>query len=555
MNVSAGPGRATGRLDLWGAAAWLAGILVLVPLAAIVASALRPATDVLRHIVQTELLRITVNTVILGGGVAITTATLGVSLAWFTTMCDLPGRRFFSWALLLPLAIPTYVLAFTYLGIFDFGGPFLTLARRLSLPFTPDIRSPLGIIAVMSLALYPYVYFITRNAFLTQGVRTMEAARSLGMSPWMGFTRVALPMARPWIISGTLLVLMEVLADFGAVSVFNYDTYTTAIYKAWFGFFSLPAAAQLSGILVLFSFAVLTAERSARSRMRFARIGTSDDHNLLPLGPAARWLAVLFTAGVLTMAFLVPVAQLAWWAVDGIGWGAGQEFDTRYFGYLGRTLLLGILAAAAICCLATASAFAIRRHPKGAVPVMVRLSTMGYALPGTILAVGVFIPTALADRFIGSIVEKLWGSGGGFYLQGTVLVMIAAYTVRFMAVGYHPIDSSVRRVTPSITDTARIMGLRGVSIFRRVYVPLVKSGIVTGLTLVMVDVMKEMPITLMTRPFGFDTLAVKIFELTSEGEWERAALPALTLVLTGLLPVVFLTRMSSNPGQNKNQKE
>jgi iron(III) transport system permease protein len=186
---------------------------------------------------------------------------------------------------------------------------------------------------------------------------------------------------------------------------------------------------------------------------------------------------------------------------------------------------------------------------------MVRLSTMGYALPGTILAVGVFIPTALADRFIGSIVEKFFVSGGGLYLQGTVLVMIAAYAVRFMAVGYHPIDSSVQRVTPSITDTARIMGLRGVSIFRRVYVPLVKSGILTGLTLVIVDVMKEMPITLMTRPFGFDTLAVKIFELTSEGEWERAALPALTLIFTGLLPVALLTRMSSNPAQYKDQKE
>jgi iron(III) transport system permease protein len=541
------------RLDPWSAVAWLAGILVLGPIAAIAASAFRPATEVLKHIVQTELLRITVNTAILAGGVAIVTAVLGVSLAWFTTMCDLPGRRFLSWALLLPLAIPTYVLAFTYLGIFDFGGPLLVLTRKLSLPFTPDIRSPVGVICVISLALYPYVYFITRNAFLTQGTRGMEAARSLGRSPWGGFFRVSLPMARPWIVSGILLVLMEVLADFGAVSVFNYDTYTTVIYKAWFGLFSLPAAAQLSGILVLFSFALLTAESRVRTRMRFAQMGNPERPNLISMGPTTRWAAFFFATGVLAIAFLVPFIQLVWWAVEGVGQGTGNTFDPRYFGYLGRTLFLGALAALVICCLATASAFAVMRHPKGTVPFMVRLSTMGYALPGTILAVGVFIPTVLADRIIGNLVHRITGLEGSLYLQGTVLVMIAAYSVRFMAVGFHPIDSSVQRIIPSITDTARIMGLKGFSIFRRVYVPLVKNGILTGLILVIVDVMKEMPITLMTRPFGFDTLAVKIFELTSEGEWERAAIPALTLILAGMLPVAFLTRIASDTEQRSNQ--
>jgi iron(III) transport system permease protein len=550
-------GKVSPRPDPWSAATWLAGILVLGPIAAIAASAFQPATDVLKHIVQTELHRITFNTAVLGSGVAFITALLGISLAWLTTMCDLPGRRFFSWALLLPLAIPTYVLAFTYLGIFDFSGPIAVLSRKWSLPMIPDIRSPVGVICVISLALYPYVYFITRNAFLTQGTRGMEAARSLGRSPWGGFFQVSLPMARPWIIGGVLLVLMEVLADFGAVSVFNYDTYTTAIYKAWFGLFSLPAAAQLSGILVLFSFALLTAENRARTRMRFSQMGNPDRPNLITMGPAARWTAFLFATGVLTVAFLVPVTQLVWWAVAEVNWepgvGTGQAFDPRYIGYLGRTLFLGILAAFVICCLATASAFAVRRHPRGTVPFMARLSTMGYALPGTILAVGVFIPTALADRVIGNLVHRITGLEGSLYLQGTLLVMIAAYAVRFMAVGFHPIESSVHRIKPSITDTARIMGLKGFSIFRRVYVPLVKSGILTGLILVIVDVMKEMPITLMTRPFGFDTLAVKIFEFTSEGEWERAAIPALTLVLTGLLPVVFLTRMSSDAGTNKGK--
>lgn len=527
-------------------AAWFAGILVLGPVAAIAFSAAQPTTEVLRHIVQTELLRITFNTVLLAAGVAAVTTVLGVSLAWLTAMCDLPARRTLSWALLLPLAIPTYVLAFTYLGVFDFGGPVQLLTRRLSLP-SPDVRSSLGVIIVMSLALYPYVYFITRNAFLTQGARAMEAARSLGNSPVSAFRRVALPMARPWIMSGTLLVVMEVLADFGAVSVFNYDTYTTAIYKAWFGFFSLPAAAQLSGILILFSFAALTAENRARSRMRYSRIGSSDHYALLPMKPIIRWAAFAFTVLVLTASFVVPVTQLAWWSLEGVG----QELDTRYLGYLGRTLFLGFLAALTICCLAVASAFAVRRHPRGSVPFMARLSTMGYALPGTILAVGVFIPTSLVDNLITGSLEKYIGLNTGPVLQGTVFIMVAAYAVRFMAVGYHPIESAVQRITTSIIDTARIMGLSGFSIFRRVHTPLVKGGALTALTLVIVDVMKEMPITLMTRPFGFDTLAVKIFELTSEGEWERAAIPALTLVLTGILPVVFLTRMSSDRRSRK----
>jgi iron(III) transport system permease protein len=530
-----------GRPDIWKVAAWLAAALVMAPLAAIVFTSMGQTGEVISHLVRTTLPRITGNSLVLAAGVALTTAIIGVALAWLTTMCRIPGRSFFSWALLLPLAVPAYVLAFTYLGILDFAGPLQTTARRLSISWAPDIRSTPGVILVLSMALYPYVYFITRNAFGSQGARSIEAARSLGLSPAAAFFRVALPMARPWIISGLMLVVMEVLADFGAVSILNFDTFTTAIYKAWFGFFSLPAAARLSGILVIFSFLVLSLEKRSRARMQYSSLGSTEDHRLLELKPAVRWAAFIFAALVLTVAFIIPVTQLAWWTASSFS----EEVDSRYLGYFARTLLLGILAAASVCAIALISAFALRRHPAGSVPLMVRISTMGYALPGTILAVGVFIPTSLAEQLLDKAAMALPFLPEGPYIQGTLLVMIAAFAVRFMAVAFGPIDSAMQRITRSVHDSARLMGLGQAGIIGRIYLPLLRRGVLTGAILVMVDVMKEMPITLMTRPFGFETLSVKIFELTSEGEWARAALPSLTLVLAGLVPVFLLTRMTA----------
>jgi len=529
-------------INLWKTAAVTAAVTVLVPLAAIAITAMQPAADVMEHITSTVLGSILGNTLILAFGVALMTTLMGVTLAWLTTMCRIPGRSFFSWALLLPLAIPAYVLAFTYLGIFDYSGPVSTFMRNNSITLFPDIRSPGGVILVLSLAFYPYVYLLSRNAFLTQGSRTMEAVRSLGLGPFRGFWKVSIPMARPWIASGIMLVLMEVLADFGAVSVFNYDTFTTAIYKAWFGLFSLPAAAKLSVLLIIFSFTTLSLEKRSRSRINYTSVGSSEQLHLIESGPLWRWAGTLFASGIFFLAFILPVLQLSVWT---LGSGA-QVLDIHYFSYLGRTLLLGMVAALAVCTVAVVTAYAAKRDQGGNIPVLVRFSTMGYALPGTILAVGIFIPVAFADRAIASVLKEVGITAESLYLQGTIAVMILAYVIRFMAVGFHPIESSIHRVTRSVHETARIMGVRGSQILRKLYVPLIRGGFLTGAVLVLVDVMKEMPITLMTRPFGFDTLAVKIFEFTSEGEWERAAIPAITLILTGLIPVALLTRMSES---------
>jgi iron(III) transport system permease protein len=528
----------------WRITAIAISLCVIIPLAVVLLSFLYPAQEIWDHLIQNVLKDLMVNTFWLVLGVSFLTALLGVSLAWLTAVCDFPGRKIFSWALLLPLAMPTYVLAFVFLGLLDYSGPVQTQLRTWFGPenvMFPEIRSAGGVITVLSLALYPYVYLISRNAFLTQGIRTLEVAQSLGYNRREGFFRVALPMARPWIAGGLMLVLMEALADFGAVSIFNFDTFTTAIYKAWFGFFSLAAAAQLSSILVVIVFVIIIIEQQMRTRMRYYQPGRhSVKSHRFRLGRGAGWAACAYSLAVLVFAFIIPSVQLCLWSFDVIA----EEFNARYFGFLTHSLSLGIMASVLTCVCALLLSYARRHHPDRTTDYIVRTSTLGYALPGTILAVGVFIPVAYMDNFINDIAVKHFSTDTGPVLQGTLLVMVVAYLVRFMAAGYNSIDNSMQRITKSIDEAANVMGLKGLNMLRLIHLPILRTGMLTAATLVFVDVMKEMPITLMTRPFGWDTLAVKIYELTSEGEWERAALPAITLIIAGLLPIVLLIRQT-----------
>ncbi len=524
---------------------WLTGVialLVLTPITVLALAWLDPAWEIWQHLQETLLARLLINTATLVVGVTGGTLLLGVSLAWLTGACEFPGRRHLSWALLLPLAMPTYVLTFVFLGLFDYTGPVQTQLRSWFGRgiWMPEMRSAGGVVLVMSLALYPYVYLLARNAFRTQGKRALEAAESLGCSPLEGFFRVVLPMARPWIAGGATLVLMEALADFGAVSIFNYDTFTTAIYKAWFGFFSLPAAAQLSSLLVALVFVLIVVEQRLRKRMRYAQSRLAPQAERIVLQGGKRWLACGYCWLILLIAFLLPALQLLRWSLEIFH----AEFDSRYLGLLGHSLLLALISAVLIAAVALLLSYAGRRHPGRLTQGLIRTSTLGYALPGTVLAVGIFIPLAWLDNQIIDFARDHLGSEMLPLLQGTIAIMLLAYLIRFMAAGFKAIDSAMHRVTSSIDEASRLMGLRGVKLLARVHLPMLRGGIFTALTLVFVDVMKEMPITLMTRPFGWDTLSVKIFELTSEGEWERAALPALTLLLSGLIPIILLMRQS-----------
>ncbi len=533
-----------GFLDFWRLVTFGTALSVVLPLAVILGAFHYPAGEIWRHLSHHLLADLLLNTAILAGGVLAGTFILGVSLAWLTGACEYPGRRMFTWALLLPLAIPTYVLAFVFLGLLDFSGPVQTMLRSWlpdSREWFPNVRSAGGIIVVMSLALYPYVYLLARGAFRTQGKRAMEAAQSLGWSRRSSFFKVALPMARPWIAGGLLLVLMEALADFGAVSIFNFDTFTTAIYKAWFGFFSLPAAAQLSSILVIIVFVLIIIEQKARRKMRFAGNGRAEGNfDRIKLSGGKKWSATLFSATVLLVAFVIPFVQLLIWSVEIYG----EEFNWRYLSFLGHSLLFAMLASGGVVVCSVLLAYADRRHKDSLSSFCTRVSTLGYALPGTVLAVGLVIVITAVDKSLVDLLRTLSGYDETTLIQGTIFTVIAAYMIRFMAAGYNSVNSAMHRISESIDEAAISLGVKGISLLRKVHIPILKTGILTAATLVFVDVMKEMPITLMTRPFGWDTLAVKIFELTSEGEWERAALPAVALVLGGLIPVILLARQT-----------
>lgn len=521
-------------------------LLTLVPLAAVLGLALAPQAEIWQHLWQYVLPRVLANTTLLLALVGMAVLAVGVPLAWLTALCEFPGRRFFAWALVLPLAIPAYVLAFVQMGLFEYAGPVQATLRELfgSSRWFPDIRGSLwGLVLVLTMAFYPYVYLLARSAFLTQGRRCMEAAQALGLSPTAGFFKVALPLARPWIGAGLALVLMEVLADFGAIAVFNYDTFTTALYKSWFDLHNMAAAAQLASLLVLVVLLLVAAEQRSRSAQRFHASPARQQR--IVLSGAARWLASSLCLLVFAAAFAVPMLQIVRWALS--VWRTDLNAD--YWGYAWNTLFLGLVTAAACTLLALLLAWVRRRHADGLTRWTVRLAVLGYALPGVVLAVGVFVPIAWLDAQLMAWLAPFGVETLGI-LKGSLAAMLLALAARFLAVAFHASDSAMQRITRSQEDACASLGLTPWQTLRRLHLPLLRTGLLSAFLLVMVDVMKEMPITLMTRQFGWDTLAVRVFQLTSESLWDQAALPALAIVLVGVIPVVLLMRQTekSAPG-------
>ena len=526
----------------WYPIAFAVALLVLLPLSVLMFSWHEVDQQIWAHLWQTQLPRLLGNTLVLVLGVGVGVTLLGVSLAWLTSLCEFPGRRWLDWALMLPFAIPAYVLAFVFVGLLDFSGPLQTLLREWfgnDVRF-PRVRSTGGVIIVLVLVFYPYVYLLARNAFLAQGKGLMEAARVLGLSPWRAFWRVALPMARPAIGAGLALAIMETLADFGAVAVFNFDTFTTAIYKTWYSFYSLTSATQLASLLLLAVMLVLYGERRARGAVRPV--------NERPRGKALYHLkggqalaASAWCCLVFACCFVIPVLQLIVWF-----WQRGRfDLDERYSALILHTLYLGAMAALITVSVALLLAFSRRLTPTRLMRGTVGVANLGYALPGSMLAVAIMLAFSYLDRELVIPLSSWLGGAGKPVLLGSLSALLLAYMIRFMAVAYGPLENSLARIRPSLPEASRSLGLGGVGLFFKVYLPLLVPGALSAALLVFVDVLKEMPATLLMRPFGWDTLSVRVFEMTSEGEWARAALPALTLVLVGLLPVILLIRRSA----------
>ncbi|MBF0135667.1 MAG: iron ABC transporter permease [Magnetococcus sp. DMHC-1] len=525
----------------WGYSAWGVALVVICPLGVILTAWITPEWAVWRHLVDTILGELLLNTVLLMVGVAVGVLVLGVTLAWLTAMCTFPGRGFFDWALILPLAIPAYVLAFAALGFLDYSGPLQSWLTARFGPrgyWFPEMRSPGMTIAVLTLTLYPYVYMLARAAFLNQGRRMLEASRILGRTPWGAFLHAALPMARPAIAAGCALAVMEALADFGAVSTLNYNTFTTAIYKAWFGLFNIEAAAQLASLLLLFVGMALVLEQHMRGRARYFSNDGTHTGTRVPLRTLPAFFATTFAGIVLTLAFILPLGQLLVWV-----WQTKLlDLNTRYWELVSHTLILGGGAALLTTTGALFLGIAHKQRPGISLQTAVRLATLGYAMPGSVLAVGVMLTVVWFDKGVTVLFQGWFGTTSGNWVSGTLLALLFAYLVRFLAVAFGPVNSGLERIRPSIPEAAQSLGSSNREIVRRIYLPILRPSLLTALLLVLVEVMKEMPATLLLRPFGWDTLATRIYEMTSEGEWQRAALPAVTLVLAGMVPVILLVR-------------
>ena len=443
---------------------------------------------------------------------------VGVSTAWLVTMCRFPGVKIFEWALILPLAVPAYVMAYTYTDFLQFAGPLQSALRAMTGweagdYWFPRIHSLEGAMLMLIMVLYPYVYLLTRAAFLEQSVCILEVSRTLGCSSWRSFWQVAVPTARPAIAAGTALALMETLADYGTVAFFGVPTFTTGIIRAWIAFGDRIAAAQLCVALLGFVLLVLFLERWSRGSARFHQ--TSSKMQALPTYRLRGWRALgalLACLLPLTIGFLLPGLILVDMAIE----AGDEQFGSRYFHLVGNSLTLAGVTAVLAVAIATLLAYSRRLNPGWLSATTNRLASMGYAIPGTVIAVGVLIPAALFDNALDAFMRETFGVSTGLLFTGTIAALVFAYLVRFLAVSLGTVEASLAKVRSSMDDAARSLGARPGGVLVRIHVPLMRGSLLTAGLIVLVDVMKELPATLVMRPFNFDTLAVQAYNLASD---------------------------------------
>jgi iron(III) transport system permease protein len=462
-----------------------------------------------RHLASTVLPEYVASTLWLCAGVGAGAAVVGVATAWLVTMHDFPGRRAFEWALVLPLAVPAYVMAYAYTDLLQFAGPVQGWLRAATgwgagEYWFPDVRSLPGAVAMFVLVLYPYVYLLARAAFLEHAGGMTEIGRSLGYGPWSSFFRISLPLARPAIAAGTALALMETLADYGTVAYFGVQTFTTGIYRAWFSLGDRVASAQLATALLAFVVLLLLLERASRGRARFHDTSGRLRAQASRLRGWRAAGAATACAAPLAVGFAIPAGALLWMALtDG-----DAQFGARFLRLARNSFTLAAVTAVLAVGLAVLLAYAARSSRSPWPRSLNRLVSLGYAAPGSVIAVGVLIPVTRLDRWLAAAIEASFGVQPGLLLTGGIAALVYAYLVRFLAVALQTVESSLARITPSMDDAARSLGCDPGTTLRRVHLPLLRGGLLTAGLLVFVDVMKELPATLVMRPFDFDTLAI-----------------------------------------------
>jgi iron(III) transport system permease protein len=528
--------------------------LVLAPILAVVWNVFLPGETTWTHLASTVLPEYLFNTFLLVLLVAAGVIFFGVLGAWLVTLYCFPGQRFLEWALILPLAMPAYVMAYAYTDWLQAAGPVQSMFRELTgwqvrEYWFPEIRSLPGAAAMLSFALYPYVYLLARSAFLDQSRTTLEAAQLAGYGALGRFWRVALPLARTGIVAGTALALMEALADFGTVSYFAVNTFTTGIYRAWLSLGDPVAAGQLATCLLVFVLAMLCLERIQRGRARYAGKRTPMPAQALHGWPAVAAFALCATPVI--FGFLVPAGILLELALN----EPEAQFGARIYLLVANTFTLAGIAAVAAVVVAVLLAYAARSVKSSLVRGANQLAVLGYALPGAVIAVGILLPLGKIDNAIATWVHEQFGLKPGLLLTGSVTALIYAYLVRFLAVAFQTVEAGLTRVTPSMDDAARSLGLSPARTLARVHVPIMWSSLATAGLLVFVDVMKELPATFAMRPFNFDTLAVEAYNLAKDERIAEAALPSLLMVGVALLPVILLSRQIARSSSAEANKE
>ena len=519
------------------------GLLVALPVLSVGANLfVGSAGDAWSHLVATVLPEYILNSLLLAMIVGFGVIVVGVSTAWLTAMTDFPGRRIFEWALLLPLALPAYVMAYVYTDLLQFVGPVQTWLRDSFVwsrgdYWFPEIRSLGGAAAMFVCALYPYVYLITRTAFLERGSSTFEAGRSLGLTPWGTFMRVSLPLARPAIVAGVALVLMETLADYGTVAYFAVPTFTTGIYGAWFSLGDRIAAAQLAGALLTFVLCLLALERVSRGRARFHQTGRRQGERRTLQGAGA-WLASIACLLPLVMGFLLPGGLLFKLALA----EGDSEFGVHYGVLAGNSFMVAGLTALLAVALAVLLGYAQRLSSAPIIQIVNRVVALGYAVPGAVIAVGVLIPVTRLDHWLAAAWQDAFGTNPGLLLTGGIAALVYAYLARFLSIALQTVESGLLRITPSMDAAAQSLGCGPGETLRRVHLPLIRGSLFTAGLLVFVDVMKELPATLVMRPFNFNTLATQTYTLAADERLAEASTAALAIVAVGLLPVFLLAR-------------
>ncbi len=556
------PSKPTARREAPAPLPWLL-IGALVAAAAVMAPLVSVALNVLRggtagtwaHLTATVLPDYVATTLLLCLGVGLGVCAMGVGAAWLVTRYDFAGRRHFEWALVLPLAMPAYVAAYTYTDLLQYVGPVQSALRQAfgwgrADYWFPDVRSTAGAVAMFTLVLYPYVYMLARTAFIDRAGGLVEVARSMGLTPWQGFVRVSLPLARPAIVAGMALALMETLADYGTVSYFAVQTFTTGIYRAWFSLGDRVAAAQLAMTLLAFVVLVLAVERWSRGRARFDEAGlrrTGTPRQALTGVRSA--LAALGCALPLGLGFVLPAGLLLRMALT----EGDAQFGTRFLVLAGNSVLVAGSTAALAVALALLIAYAARAHRGATARWAHRLVGLGYALPGSVIAVGVLIPVTRLDQALAELMRESLNIELGLLFTGTIAALVYACLVRTLSAAVQAVDAGLARITPQMDQAARSLGHTPAQTLTHVHLPLLRGSVLTAALLVFIDVMKELPATLVMRPFNFDTLATQAYVLATDERLAEASTAALAIVVVGLLPMLILCRqIAKGPQGNRS---